>query len=769
MKPVSLSACIAIAACWLLSAAGAGAVSVDEIRMARKDGGQVDARLVEAYTQIRLGDDISREAIARDVKSLEQSGRFSYVATRVEQLDGGGLSITYVVEPKLRIRRLTITGADEFGNRKIRDLLDIGVGDIIDDATLAVKALAVKEEYQKKQYPFAEITWEIEEQTANGTAHVTVRVKEGARAKIKTIGFAGNEHLSEKELKGAMRQRERHLFSWLTGSGVYNPDELAMDLVALREAYLDEGYLDVQIGEPVIEPVSSSFVSLTVPVQEGPRYRLGTIRIEGISLFPESQVRSMITNRVSDVASIGALNQTRQSLNDFYGSRGYVSTRVAYRLNPEYSRDEQGNPVVDVEYTIREGELAYIRDILIQGNSRTRDKVIRRELTVYPGQVMNEVKIRTSEARLRNLGYFSYVNHTSVDTSEPEEYDLVFDVEEQKTGQFLIGAGFSSVDDLIGFAELSQGNFDISRWPPTGGGQKLRLRGTVGTKRQDIELDFTEPWFLDRKLSLGVGLFMRDRQFLSDDYEQENIGMNLSLGKPLGRFTRLNLIYGLEQIRVFNVDEEASDIIKEEEGTRLKSSITSQIIYDTRDNYFVPTRGTRLTTAAMVAGGPLLGDTDIYGFDGRISQYFPVWYDHVLSLRGWLSVVDYYGSSDRVPIFDRLFLGGARTMRGFEYRDVGPKDENGEPVGGLSAWYASIEYTIPLAKMVRSAVFYDIGMVDDEAYTFDFGDFNSDIGVGIRFDIPGFPLRFDYAWPLEADEFNDRDNGRFQFSIGYSL
>lgn len=753
-------ACLAL----VLAPLAASAVAVRDIRAVREDGRPVDRELIEAYTRIRPGMDIRRDLISDDVDSLRDSGRFAYVAVDVRDLDGE-LILVYVVEPKLRVRRLTIDGADLDGNRKIRELMDLEVGQLVDDATLAVKAKAVREWYQKKHYPFARVTWDIEEQADGLTADVRIAVEEGQRARIKAIVFDGNEHIPDKELRKAMKLKKRGFFSWLTGSGVYDPDIMGLDRVALRDVYMDRGFLDAGIGEPEVRPVSESGVELVIPIDEGNRYRLGRTSLDGVTLFPEPELEALLGASLGEVASAGDLNRAAQTLRDYYGSRGYINTRVAYRLNPLAGED---GSVVDASFTVREGRLATIRSIDISGNTVTKDKVIRRELAVYPGEVVNEVKLRTSEARLRNLGYFSFVNATPVPTEEPGEYDVRFEVEEQRTGQFQIGAGFSSIDSLIGYVQLQKANFDLFNWPPAGGGQNLLFRGTVGTKRQDVEVQWSDPWFLNRRLNFGVSLFRRNSQFLSDEYDQQNTGGRLRWGFPVAPFTRLNLIYGLEEIRVYNVDETASDLIKAEEGTRIKSSFTPQLRFDTRDNPFVPTRGLRATLSGTVAGGPLGGETDLYGSELELTHYWPLWFEHVFMLNGWMSGVDFYGDSEFVPIFDRLFLGGARTLRGFDYREVGPKDEQGEPVGGLSGWYATAEYTIPLADQFRFAGFYDIGMVHPEAFSYDFGDFNSDVGVGIRVDIPGFPLRLDYAWPLEADEFNDRSSGRFQFSLGYA-
>jgi len=754
----------------LVAAAGIlHAQEVKDIRVMSRDRTPINTETVRAFISIREGETVSRDSLSRDIKALERSGRFAYVSADIERLLDG-VSVVYTVELKPRIRRLVIDGAQYLTNRKVRELLDLGVGDPVDDALLATRALAVKEQYQKKYFPYAELSWTIVTDPVTGTADVTINVDEGDRAKVKRIAFSGNDNIKPADLKKVMKQRQRGWFSWLTGSGTYNPDDLAGDLPTLRRYYLDHGYLDVKIGQPTIEPVGNNRIVINVPVDEGPLYRLGASSVKGVTLFSENLVTQEMTNRPGAVASAAALQSVNQRIRDFYGSRGYIDTIVTYQLDPDLAAEKEGRQVVNVSYSVREGHLAYIRNIGFRGNSRTKDKVLRRELTVYPGEIMNEVKLRNSEMRLRNLGYFSMVSAVQEPTPDPTRYDAIFEVEEQKTGQFMVGAGFSSVDNLIGFVELSQGNFDLFNWPPVGAGQKLRLRGTIGTKRNDIELSLVEPWFLDRRLALGVTLFRRDSRFFSDEYEQRNTGMNISLGKPLGRFTRVNFIYGIEEIDVYNVDEDASDLIKDEEGERIKSSFTTEWIFDSRDSPFIPTRGLRTSVSGMIAGGPVLqGDTDIYRLDANVSKFWPLWFDHVFNLRGWISTVDYYGDSERVPIFDRLFLGGARTLRGFKYREVGPKDEDGEPIGGYTAWYAIAEYTIPLAKLVRFAGFYDIGMVYDESFDIDWSNYNSDVGIGLRFDIPGFPLRFDYAWPLETDEFNDRSSGRFQFSIGYSF
>lgn len=761
MKPVRQ---FVLAAVFALLPFVVSAAEVRELRVETEGHGVVDDQSVLAFVSLKVGDEFSRAAVSRDIRSLQKSGRFASAAATVESI-AGGIRVTYRVSPRLRIKRFEVEGADHLGNKKVRELMDIGVGDSADEATLAVRSQKVTEEYRKDYFPDMKLAWTIDPDPADSSAaFVKIKVDEGRRASVKKIVFTGNEHVASRDLLKVMKQRRVNWLSWITHAGTYDPDILQDDIESVRRVFLDKGYFDVGVGQPVIEPHGRKGLKVTIPVEERSPYRIGRVNLDGVSLFPQRDVEQGISIRPGEAASLAGIEKSVDGVRDFYGSRGYIRTAVKYDLDTDPE-----TLTADLKLKVVEGRLARIRNINIMGNSQTKDKVIRRELAVYPGEIFNEVKVRTSERRLRNLNYFSYVNSVPEETGQPDMYDLTFDVEEQKTGQFMVGAGFSSVDNLIGFVELSQGNFDLFDPPAfAGGGQKLRLRAQFGTKRTDYEISFIEPWFLNRRLSLGVDLFDHESRYLSSEYDQKNIGGNVSLGKSISTYNRLNLIYGLEQIEVLNVESNASELIRQEEGSRSKSSLTLQMVHDSRDQPFVPTRGHRSVLSAGLAGGALGGDTELYTLEARSSRYWPLWFDHVFNLRGWIAVVEEYGDSDRVPIFDRLFLGGARTIRGFKFRDVGPKDETGEPIGGKSAAYLTGEYSIPVAEKVRLAGFYDTGMVWPDAYEFETSGFNSALGFGVRFDFPQFPIQLDYAWPIEADEFNDRSSGRFSFWLGYT-
>ena len=750
------------------------AVPVNDIRIVPRGPVPISAEQVRGQISARVGQELDRGALSEDLRALQKSSIYSFAEVRLEQAADGGVILTFHVQGRPVIRTLTVSGADYIGNKKVRNLMEIGSGDRADDAVLGEKSQKVREHYRKEYFPDAKVTWTFHPVAGHpDMTDVDIQVTEGRRAVVRKIRFTGNRHIPARELRKVMAQKQSTWLSWMTSAGMYDPGVLVADREVLRKVFMDKGYLGATVGEPQIAYVNRKKIDITFPVHEGPVYTLAAWRIEGMQSFAERDVVRGVVVNTGAVATLDGLTRGAQNIRDYYGSRGYIKTLVDPRITLDTNR-----AAAAVMYHVQEGPLAYIQNIEIRGNAQTQDKVIRREIGVAPGEVYNDVKIRASENRLRNLNYFSFVNSYPEDTVVSNRFNLVFDLEEQRTGQFMVGAGFSSIDNVLGYVELTQGNFDLFGWPRfTGGGQRLRLRAQIGDSRSDLELSLIEPWFLNRRLSLGLDLFRRDARYLSDDYDQISTGGSLTLGKPLYTiFHRVNWIYGLENIDIRNVETNASDLIKAEGGGRLKSYGTMELIRDTRNNTFVATRGFRGSVSATLAGGPFGADEDTYQFQLRASQYIPLWFDHVLNLRGWTSVIHEYGDSERVPIFDRLFAGGPRTVRAFRYRKVGPKDQNNEALGGRSVATATAEYTLPVVDKIRFAVFYDAGIVwqgvyekdnDPDSVAVGDGIFCDGYGLGVRFDFPGFPIQLDYAWPINTDDYQS-DSGRFSFTIGYS-
>jgi outer membrane protein insertion porin family len=745
----------------LLPAPGA---PVEAVRVDNQGPGPMDQEFIRSHIHTEEGREFERSALVQDIRNLERTGRFANVTARVDPGTGDGVVVTYTVTLRPRLTRLRIEGAREVRASRVRGLLELQLGEYVDQGILARKLAPVAAHYRKNFLPDATFTWTVDADPVTGEADVTLTIVEGAEVRLRSLSFEGNQAVSDADLRAAVESRPTHLFTFLTGRGKFDRDLLDRDATALQEVYRERGYLDARITGPDLVPARRSGYQAIYRIQEGPLYRLDELSVEGVTLFPRSEIHAAMGARPGDPAGTAAIRDITGRLHDYYGSRGYLRTEVVPDVRPDHA-----SHTVDLVFRIAEGRLAYIRDVIIRGNEVTQDKVVRRELVVLPGQLYDEVAVRRSEQRLRNTGNFAMVRGRPLPTPEADRFDLLLDVTEQKTGQFMVGTGFSSVDNLIGFAEVSQGNFDLFNWPPVGAGQKMRVRATFGTERRDLLVSFTEPWFLDRQLALGVDLFQNDRRFLSDDYDQRNTGGSVSLSRPIWGGLRGRMEYGLQEIEVRNVDITASDLIKAEEGSQLKSALTFSVLSDTRDSVFFPTRGQRGVVSATYAGGPLGGDTDNYELRVRHAVYIPLWFRHVFMVRGEVVTVEPLGDAKEVPIFDRVFLGGSGTIRGFDFRDVGPKDNQGEPIGGRTGAYVSTEYTIPVGGPFRLAGFYDTGMVWTDAYTMDLDNLNSGYGVGLRVDIPQFPIRIDYAWQAESDEFNESSSGKVHFVIGYTF
>ncbi len=501
---------------------------------------------------------------------------------------------------------------------------------------------------------------------------------------------------------------------------------------------------------------------LVIPVVEGQKYRVGRVVIKGTKIASADKVRVLIKMKEGAVYSPKVIREDAKKIADAYGSGGYVDLVVQPQGIPS------GGNRIDLTYTIEEGTRSFVQRINIVGNTRTKDKVIRREVLITPGDVYSTTRVETSKKRLENLGYFSRVETYPEDTGVAGRKDLTVQVEEKRTGSLNFGAGFSTIDSVIGFIELTQGNFDIMNWPNfTGAGQKFRARVQFGDQRKDVIVSLTEPYFLDRQLSLGGEVYYREANFLSSVYDQRNYGFSIVARKPFGRFMYASLEYRLEEIDIYNISQTSSTALQIENGSRVKSQLTPSFVLDTRDNPFLSHRGQRVTFTPFVAGGFLGGDTQTYGFNLEASQYFPLPYDLIFLLNGEIAGVDTWGSGVRVPIFDRLFLGGANSLRGFEFRDVSPKDRNGEPLGGKSLARMTAELTFPIIEKVRGAVFYDTGFVNSGAFDYNLDNVASDAGVGLRLDLPIGPIRIDYGFPIQKA--GNKGSGKFNFNVGYQF
>ena len=735
---------------------------VKEVRIVFKGSASISEARVKGQMATREGEAFSDDIVEQDIRNIYSTGAVDNVEIAGEDV-AGGVRVVVTITGRGAVGDILFQGNTQVDSSKLLKDIELKTGDPVDEVKLAQGTQKIRERYEKQGYADVSVTYQAEPMAESGFTRVTYIIGEGARGLVRNINFEGNSALKAGDLRGKMKLKEKAVWRvWRGKSGRLSDDALTADVKAVENAYHDAGYVYAKVQEVRREPAGSDYVDLTFVISEGERYDVAAVSMQGNTVFTNEELQPALKTVAGFAYSGSDVKDDEKMIGDYYGSRGYADARVDVSVVPA------GPGQVNVLYRINEGQKSLIHKINISGNSVTQDQVIRRELPVAPGEELNTVKLEAGKSRLEQLGYFSNVDIRNNPSAQPGFKDVDIAVTEQSTGTINFGAGFSSIDSLVGFIDLTQTNFDIGNWPSLrGAGQRFHLGVKYGTKRRDGSIAFTEPWFLGQKLAFTTELFYRDLYYLSDVYDQQNYGGSFSFRKPLGEHSYAELGYTLQKVKIHNIDDEASPEIRAEEGDYLQSKIDLSWIHDTRDSVYITRSGHKLELGAMLSGSFLGGDADVYGLNATGSQYFTLPWDTILSFEGSIRTVDNWGDGKNVPIFERLFLGGANSLRGFDYRDVGPKDGTGEPLGGLTSAYASIEYTFPIMEKVRGAVFYDLGVVSGSAYDWG-GEVNSDVGIGLRLYLPIGPIRVDFGIPVQSDEHND-SGGKFNFNIGYKF
>lgn len=738
---------------------------VKSIDVRAAGGASVDRNRVLSNMSLKVGTAYTQEKSDADIKNLISSGVAANVSI-IPEPSGDGVKLTVIVEPQTSLGEIVFLGNTAVTTKDLENAIDLETGGIVDDVKLQEAATKIREEYQKKGFPDVDIRYQQEKAAETGFTRVTFYITEGERALLNDVRFEGNTVFTAGELRRLVVVGDRDWWRVWNLTKRINSEKLEKDVAAIQAKYQDNGYMNARVTGVDRVPVGAK-VDVVFRIFEGDKFGITSVGIEGMTTYPKEELLPSLALTAGEPYSAGSIKSDLKLIRDFYGARGYADVIVT----PRISRSGPGQ--LAVVYTVVEGTRSYIRKINIDGNQKTRDEVIRRELAIVPGEEFSTTKLEVSQKRLQNLGYFETPDKGGVeffptDTDTPGYKDINITVRERSTGQVQFGVGFSSIDSLIGIIELQQTNFDLWNWPSfTGAGQKFRTRVQYGDKRRDVAIEFTEPWFMGERLAFGTELFYRELQYLSDYYDQSNLGGALSLTKPVGEHSRLRGEYRLQNVTIDDIDEDASEQIWQEEGDYITSTMGLTYSYDTRDVLLGLTRkGHKLTFDAAVSG--LGGDVETLDFGLSGAKYFSLPFDTVFKLEGAVETIDNWGG-DRVPIFQRKFLGGANNLRGFDYRDVGPKDENGEPIGGRTSTYVTAEYNFPLFWNFRGVVFADLGMVSDSFTDFG-GDWNSDVGLGLHLYniLPQGPIRVEIGFPIQGDE--DNDNGaRFNFNIGYQF
>ncbi|HSB42143.1 MAG TPA: outer membrane protein assembly factor BamA [Methylomirabilota bacterium] len=712
---------------------------------------RVQEAVILGRVSLKIGTPFMANRTAEDIRSIFSLGFFDDVQVRVEDFEGG-VKLTYVVTERPFVRDVLFSGNKKLDSTTLIDKIDLKLGTVYNPVEVNRATDKLKEFYEQEGYFEVGIAPEVEK-LADGDVTVTFKIAEGRRITIEQIVVEGTQGLTPQQVRGAMDTREREYFVL---RGTVQRQRLDEDVDRIIQLYNDHGYVQARVEKVDTEvDRENARASIRIVVVEGPQFKVGGVDVTGNSVLPQEEIRRRIRLASGDVFNRSLLRDSVTGITELYSAIGRASADV----NPATMQDIP-NRVVNIVFEIVEGPETYVERINITGNTRSEEKILRREIPMAEGDLFTSQKLARAKQRLTNLNYFDKVDAKTAPGSAKDKIVVNIDVTEKPTGIFSIGGGYSSQDGILGTLDLSQRNFLGKGWEVF-----LRLRG--GERLQTGTIGFTEPWLFDRPLAAGFDIFNTRR--ILPDYTVDSLGGDLRMGHPLGEYSRWNAIYRVSRDRISDVSQLASQQLLSEEGTRLTSLVGLTLTRDTRDNIFDPTRGSTVSLSTDFAG---VGFGERFARGVLTATYFQPtpWLNHVLSFRlmggyafGW--------DKDPLPLFERFYLGGSNSLRQFKPLQVSPRDDSGTRIGGNSELLGTVEYQIPLFFGIKAAFFYDVGQVWGPDISggskIDLGDLRHGAGAGLRWASPFGPIRVDYG--IKLDRKKGESFGNFNFSAGTSF
>ncbi len=712
---------------------------------------EVDA--IKRVVKTQPGDIYNLKSLSEDLKAIYAMGYFDDIQVETEASPDGN-KVTFRVKEKLTLRNVIISGNQwVFDNEEIKEVITAKRGSILNINVIQNDMSRIEDLYKEKNYHNVKLDYKIFERQ-NNQADLEFIIEEGAKLKIEKIVFQGNKAFTDKKLKRQMLTSEASILSWFTEAGELDENNLEQDVARLRSFYHNSGYIRAQVGEPQVEFKESDII-ITIKIDEGPPFKVGKVTVVGDLILTEEELLKDIKITQEEFYNREVLRTDVLTFTDLYADEGYAFADVVPMITqiPEDLR-------VDISFNIEKGKPVSYEEIIISGNTKTRDKVIRRQLRVYEQELTSATQLKRSISNLQRLDYFEDVKVDTSKGSADDKMVLKIDVAEKSTGSFSFGAGYGNVESVFGTAQISERNL-------FGRGQTLGLQGILGAKTQKIILSFTEPYIYDIPLAGTVKIY--DWVYDYDDYEKDSIGGSIGLGYPVFDYTRFGLTYLYDISDITNIDDDASDSIKELAGENIKSSISSNLKYDSRDKRFLATKGALHSISFEFAG--LGGDIGFTKYIGETAWYIPLVWDFV----GIAHAKGGYVVQNKkliLPDYEKFYMGGIGSLRGFERDDLAPKDDEGASVGGESMVQFNFELVFPLLKDVgvHGVLFFDTGKVYEEGedIIFDPTELRQSAGGGIRWLSPMGPLDIEYGYILDPED-SDHGPGQFEFSMASSF
>lgn len=748
-----LFVCVAICAPALASAIDLSK-PIKEIRI--KGARRADENTVRFYIHSKPGERYDGEKAREDIKRIYNLGFFDDIKLDVEEGKSGGLVLTFIFEEKPFVREIKFTGVQELEKNIAHAKVKTKKGAFFRQDHIPWDKRRLLQAYRNKGYYFTEINVKVHK-LPNNRVDVEYVVTEGRKILVSQVMFRGAEAFGPEKLQRYIETTPATWLSFINDSGAYKKDVLKTDSLRIESFYHDHGYIQAQIGDPEVEiDKEKQKIYISFPVNEGDQFRARDVKITGDDIYSAEELAEQISLNEGDIFNRSQLREGIFKITELYSRKGYAYANVI----PDVVVDGESKEV-DVNISVNPGPKVYIGSISITGNEKTRDRVIRREFLLSEGELFDSEKLRKTRIRINNLGFFEAVDFEQRSRREEDMVDLEVKVSERQTGQFSVAAGYSSIENLIFQTQI--------KWMSLlGRGQELSLTADMSSRRGDFSISFTEPSLFDRRVSVGVDLY--NRLFVYDAFDSRNNGGSLRFGKGFGEYTWGKISYKYEENNLKILDREtASSYLLAQEGRRSTGSISPSITYDTRNDYYSPTAGNRMSALLEVAG--VGGKEKFYKVTTEYSVYKSLLYEFVGMAHAKAGYIQGYDGKD-VAVYERFFMGGPRSLRGFTIRDVGPLDENGEAIGGESLLLLNLELQYRFTKYFRGFLFYDRGNVygeDDQldnttSKHFDVEKMRHSWGFGVHFFSPVGPISIIYGFKL--DQRSGESPNEFHFTVG---
>jgi outer membrane protein insertion porin family len=780
---------LAVIGLWVLVLTGPaspGAAEDAKVTFIEVQGNKrIESATILAKINTKEGDVFSPAKIKDDITALYRLGHFEDIQVKTEGFESG-LKVIFLVKEKPLIREIVYEGNEEITTEKLKEVVTLLPRTAFNIQLIQENAEKIRMKYQDDGY-YNTVVVPVITELRSGDRNVVFYIDEGDKITLSEVVITGNSALTTEEIKKPLKTQEHWFFSFLGRSGTLRTEELREDVEIIRDLYYNRGYIQAQVDEPVIEKKSADELTVRINVREGDRFAVGSLVVKGNSILATDELMKEISLKRGDVFSREVLRQDVGRIMDRYDSiaRPFAGVVPLFDINPE-------RKTVAVTFDIQEGGEVRIGRINIAGNIKSRDKVIRREFRLDEGDLYSKQAIKRSYERINNLNFFESVDIAPERRLQEPVLDLNVRVKEKLTGTMSIGGGYSSVDGVIGIAEVSQGNLG-------GRGQLLKLKIQWGGTHNTLVASFMEPYLFDEPVWGKVDVYSQSQEY--DTYTLDTRGFGLGVGKSFSEYTSGSVRYSWDKSTVTKLTEEpAAGSLLENQITDYglsiaTSALSTTLARDSRDFYLDPKTGSRNSLFVQYAGGVLGGDPSFIKEVADSAWYYPLFWDTVVMARGRIGYVGEFGDKP-LPLGERFFVGGPNTVRGFKYGTVGPvepiitpvykkdsfdnivKDANGDPIvlkevttgqnriGGNKELVFNFEYNFPIVPEARlkGVVFYDVGSAFDDHESLSYRKLRHAVGWGFRWFSPIGPLRFEWGYIINQKP--EDQASQFEFNIG---